>query len=138
MNAKDYLLQIQTYDSQIENTLYDIAHWKDVAMNITSHLKDEKVQSSGTKQKMEAAICKYIDAELEIVDVLFEKRKEIINTIATLKANEYNLLHKMYVQNKDLSVAAIEMDKSYRWATSVHDRALANVQKMLDEREQNE
>lgn len=138
MNAKDYLLQIQKLDKWVEDTLYEIEHWKSIAQNITSQLKDDKVQSSGAKQKMEDAICKYIDIEVEELNLLHEQRKEIISTIKLLPLAEYDLLHKMYVKGMDLKVAALEMDRSDRWATSVHGRALANVQKILNEREGNE
>lgn len=141
MNAKDYLLQIQKLDKLIENKLQEVAHWKEVATGTTVCSEGDRVQSSGSKQKMADAICRYMQMEDEInaaIDRLVDTKQEIIETIEMLSIDEYDLLHKIYVQKKELYEAAMEMDRSYRWATSIHGRALANVQKILNEREQNE
>lgn len=138
MNAKDYLLQIQKLDKLIENKLQEVAHWKAVATGTTVCSEGDRVQSSGSKQKMADAICRYMQMEDEInaaIDRLVDTKQEIIETIEQLPIDEYDLLHKIYVQKKELYEAAMEMDRSYRWATSVHGRALANVQKILNERE---
>ena len=138
MNAKDYLLQIQKLDKLIENKLQEVAHWKAVATGTTVCSEGDRVQSSGSKQKMADAICRYMQMEDEInaaIDRLVDTKQEIIETIEQLSIDEYDLLHKIYVQKKELYEAAMEMDRSYRWATSVHGRALANVQKILNERE---
>ena len=138
MNAKDYLLQIQKLDKLIENKLQEVAHWKEVATGTTVCSEGDRVQSSGSKQKMADAICRYMQMEDEInaaIDRLVDTKQEIIETIEMLSIDEYDLLHKIYVQKKELYEAAMEMDRSYRWATSVHGRALANVQKILNERE---
>lgn len=141
MNAKDYLLQIQKLDKLIENKLQEVAHWKAVATGTTVCSEGDRVQSSGSKQKMADAICRYMQMEDEInaaIDKLVDTKQEIIETIEQLHIDEYDLLHKIYVQKKELYEAAVEMDRSYRWATSVHGRALANVQKILNERKENE
>lgn len=138
MNAKDYLLQIQKLDKLIENKLQEVAHWKEVATGTTVCSEGDRVQSSGSKQKMADAICRYMQMEDEInaaIDRLVDTKQKIIETIEMLSIDEYDLLHKIYVQKKELYEAAMEMDRSYRWATSVHGRALANVQKILNERE---
>ena len=138
VNAKDYLLQIQKLDKLIENKLQEVAHWKAVATGTTVCSEGDRVQSSGSKQKMADAICRYMQMEDEInaaIDRLVDTKQEIIETIEMLSIDEYDLLHKIYVQKKELYEAAMEMDRSYRWATSVHGRALANVQKILNERE---
>lgn len=138
MNAKDYLSQIQKLDKLIENKLQEVAHWKEVATSTTVCSEGDRVQSSGSKQKMADAICRYMQMEDEInaaIDRLVDTKQEIIETIEMLHIDEYDLLHKIYVQKKELYEAAMEMDRSYRWATSVHGRALANVQKILNERE---
>ena len=141
MNAKDYLLQIQKLDRLIENKLMEVAHWKAVATGTTVCSEGDRVQSSGSKQKMADAVCRYLHMEDEInaaIDRLVDIKQEIIATIELLPIDEYDLLHKVYVQGMEMYEAAAEMDKSYRWATSVHGRALAKLQKILNERERNE
>ena len=82
-------------------------------------------------------VCKYIDLEKEIdqcIDMLVDKRKEVIGVIEQLNANEYDLLHKIYVQYMTFEEAADTNNKSYSWVTSVHGAALNHVQNILDNR----
>ena len=51
-----------------------------------------------------------------------------------MDATEYDILHKVYVQFFTLYDVADIYEKSYSWVTSIHGRALANVRKILDER----
>lgn len=154
MKAREYLQQVQKLDSMIANKLEEAEYWRSIAKGTTAHSESEKVQTSGNKQKMEDAICKYLQKEDEInadIDKLADIRQEIIETIELLPVSEYNLLYKKYVgkptkQSDDtleviyltLEEIASDMNKSYRWVTSVHGRALANVQKILNERKENE
>lgn len=138
MNAKDYLLQIQKFNKMIENKLQEAIRWKSIASSITAYLEGDRVQSSGSKQKMEDAICKCIqmeDAVNDAIDKLIDAQQEITETIEQLSTNQYDLLHKIYVQGMEVYEAAIEMKRSPTWGTTVHGRALANVQKILNERE---
>ena len=154
MKAKEYLLQVKKLDRMIENKLDEVVHWKNLAEITTANIESERVQSSGSKQKMEEAVCRYLSMESEInavIDELVDARQEIIETIELLNADEYDLLYKMYVGIRNVrrndifetiyltldEVAAVK-DKSKRWAASVHGRALVNLQKVLDERENNE
>ena len=97
----------------------------------------ERVQSTGSKQKMESAIVEYINIEDEIkaeIHRLFALEKEIIQRIEALSTTEYDVLHKIYVQGKDFQDVAEDHGKSYSWVISTHGRALANLQRILNER----
>lgn len=150
MKSKEYLLQVQKLDRMIENKLEEVEHWKNIATSTAINNDSERVQSSGSKEKMADTVCKYLTMESEInavIDKLVDTRQEIIETIELLNADEYDLLYKMYVGIRNVrkdgtqetlyltldEVAALK-DKSRRWAASVHGRALANLQKILDER----
>lgn len=137
MKAKDYLRQLQKLDKLIENKLAEKKHWQEIALGRGSSFStDDRVQSSGSQQKMADAVCKYIGIEEEInkcIDRLADTRREIISTIEELDVMEYDLLHKVYVQYMTLNEAAEAMDRrSYSWATTVHGRALQHVQKIID------
>ena len=141
MNSKSYLLQIRNFDTLINNKLAEADHWKSVAFSTSTYSEGERVQSSGNKQKMASAVEKYIDIQKEIdaaIDKLVDKKKEIIKTIEVLPTAEYDVLHKYYVQGMDFYQVAAAMGKSYSWATSVHGRALASLQRVLNERKENE
>lgn len=137
MNAKHYLLQIRKLDSLISNKLAEVDHWKNVAFGTGAYSEGDRVQSSGNKQKMAAAVERYIDIQAEItadIDKLIDLKQEVIKTIEKLSVTEYDLLHKVYVQGLTLDDVAERNDRSRSWADTVHGRALASLQRLLNER----
>ena len=138
MKAKEYLSQIEKLDKLIENKLHEADKWRQIATGTTMQNDSEKVQSSGSKQKMEDAICRCINAENEVndaIDKLVDLKQEIIHDIEQLSLHEYDVLHKKYVQFKELYEIAVDIDKSYSWVKAVHGSGLANLQKILDRKE---
>lgn len=137
MDAKQFLRQLKKLDKMIENKLAEKARWKAIATGTTAQMGGEKVQSSGSQQKMADAVCRYVDIEKEIdeqIDNLIDTRQDVISVIEKLNTTEYDILHKMYVQYMSLYDVADIYNKSYSWATTVHGRALKNVQAILDQR----
>lgn len=141
MKAKDYLLQISKIDRIIENKLYEVERWKEIATGTSISTEGEKVQSSGNKQKMAEAVCRYIQIENEVtadIDNLVNLKQDIISLIEQLSTDEYDVLHKIYIQGMTFKEVAISKDKSYSAITTIHGRALASLQRLMNEREQNE
>lgn len=138
MEAKQFLNQLKKLDKMIENKLAEKARWKTMATGTTANIGGERVQSSGSKQKMADAVGRYVDIEKEIdeqIDKLVDTRQEVISVIEKLNTTEYDLLHKVYVQYLSLYEVASMYKNTYSWATTVHGRALKNVQKILNERD---
>ena len=95
MRAKDFLQSALKIDKMIENKMYEKAQWMSIATSTTANCNGERVQSSGSKQKMADAMDKYIELEEEIndyIDRLVEKKNEIIEVIERLPAVEYDAL----------------------------------------------
>lgn len=150
MKAKEFLLQLKKLNRMIQNKTNEKEVWKSIAMSITAPLGGEKVQSSSNPHKMAEAIDEYIDIEQEMqksIVRLWEKWDEIINVLEQLNEIEYDILHKMYVgviriekngskkqYYYDFNDIADYFNKSYSWVTTIHGRALKNVQRILDER----
>lgn len=137
MKAKEYLLQLKKLDKLIENKLAEKEQWKAMATSSTQQLSADRVQTSGNPQKMADAVCKIVEIEAEIdafVDKLIDTKREVISTLERLNPTEYDLLHKVYVQYFTFEQVAEKKDKSYSWVTTVHGRALKNIQRILDER----
>lgn len=135
MKAKIYLKQIQELDIKIENKIAEVEYWKSVASSTTVSNDGERVQSSGSKQQMANAVCKYLQLEQELnneIDMLVATKQDIINHIEQLPSNEYNVLHKMYVQGYELWQMPERMNKSYSWVNAIHGRGISNLQKILD------
>lgn len=137
MRAKDYLNQISKIDRLIENKFAEMEHWKAIATGTTAYSEGDRVQSTGSKEKMADAVARYLDMEGEInadIDRLIDKKQEVISTIEQLNVDEYDILHKIYVQFKTFQEVAAEKGKSYSWVTSKHGRGLANLQRILEGR----
>ena len=137
MDAKIFLQQLKKLDYMITNKIIEKEQWMTIATGTTAQMGGERVQSSSSQQKMADAVGKYIDMEKEIdriIDMLVDTRQDVINVIEKLNATEYDLIHKIYVQYLTLDDVAELYEKSYSWVTTVHGRALKNVQKILDGR----
>lgn len=137
MRAKDFLKQLPKLNKMIENKMAEKEQWKSIALGTTSFSTSERVQSTPNQQKMSDAVVRCLDIEAEIdqcIDALVDTKKDVISVIEQLEATEYDVLHKVYVQNITLDIVADKYERSYSWATTIHGQALKNVQKILDER----
>lgn len=139
MNAKQFMKQVSKLDKLIENKLAEREQWKTIALGTTSNTEKERVQSSGSQQRMAEAVERYVDLEAEIdrcIDELIDVKKDVISVIEKLNVFEYDVLHKVYIQHMTLDEVAVLYNKSYSWATTIHGRALKSVQKILNERDE--
>lgn len=112
--------------------------WKDVAYSVTGCTDGERVQSSGSKQKMADAVISYSDIQADIKQRIAEAKeiqKGIVSKITRLKEPEYDVLHKVYIQGMSFKEVAASKKKSLSWATSTHGTALTNLQSILDAEE---
>jgi len=137
--AQLYLERIEGLNDDIENKLAEIRQWNDIALCITTNAEGERVQSSGNPQKMANAMDKVVDCKREaneMIDALIDYKQEVINTIKLLNATESNVLHKRYIQGMTYDEIGASKRKTKSWATTVHGRALQNLNKILEAREQ--
>ena len=135
--AQEYLDQIEKLDAMIGNKMVEAKQWRDVALGITAQADGERVQSSGSQQKMADAINKAVDLQGEInamIDRLIEVKKEIVATIEQLNAKEYDVLHKRYIQGMTFDEIGASRGMTKSWATTVHGRALQNLGRVLENR----
>jgi DNA-directed RNA polymerase specialized sigma subunit len=117
--------------------MYEREQWKSIATGITPNYGGERVQSSGSKQKMADAVSRYVDIEKEIdaaIDDLINRRNDVIAVIEQLDAVQYDILHKIYVQYLTLYEVADIYDRTYSNITTIHGKALKNVQEILENR----
>lgn len=135
IDAKAYLRQVEKIDLCIQNKLIERQQWRDIATGITASIGTERVQSSGSQQKMADAVVKCVDMETEIntlVDNLIEVKKDVISTIEKLDSpTEYDILHKRYIQFMTLQEIADRCGREYTTITTAHGRALKKVQNLL-------
>lgn len=137
MNAKEFLRQVKKLDRLIENKMIEVQQWKEIAENTTATLSGERVQSTHNPHRIADAIGRYIDLEAEIkrdIDALIATKKDVIEVIEQLNADEYDVTHKIYVQFLTYDETAYICKQSKSWVTTAHGRALKHVQRILNER----
>lgn len=135
VTAKRFLQKVKKLDALIKNKLIEKQQWEEVAYSITAQSGGERVQTTADPQRMASAIEKYIDIEREInesIQKLHDARNEVLAVIEKLPADEYDFLHAVYIQHKSLVDVAAEKHYTYSWATTMHGRALTNVQRIID------
>lgn len=142
MEAKVYLQKLAKIDLQIVNKTIEINNLidrlKSAASGKTAINYGERVQSSGSKDKMADNVSEYTDLERELEQYINEKLAEknaILKDIEMLPVAEYELLHKIYVQGFTLKQVSIQKCCSYSAITSLHKVAKKRLQEILDERE---
>lgn len=136
-DAKSFLKQLKKLEMMITNKLIEKEQWRAMAVGITPQYGGERVQSSGSQQRMADAVCKYIDIGTEIdeaIDRLIDARMDVISVIEQLDAVEYDVLHKVYVQYLTLYEVADIYDRTYSNITTIHGKALKHVQCILENR----
>lgn len=137
MDVKEYLGQIKDLELNIKHMQEELEELRSVATKITSTLSGERVQSSGSNQKMADAVCSFVDLEKEISAKIAEsylKKREIIKTIELLDYKNRDFLYKVYVQGYSLSDVASMSNKEYGWSTYRHGIALERLREILKER----
>lgn len=149
MKAKTYLERIKKQDAQIDALNEEIATLDAIAKKTTSVMGGERVQASTSQQKMADTVEKIVllKAELnEEIDKFIDYRKEALKLISeACDADCYKLIHKRYIGTYDTEKErvifktweqiAVEIGFTYQWVSDgLHQRALSQVQKVLDER----
>ena len=137
MNAKEYLQQIKKMDTKINTDIEELANLEALVTKTTSVMSEDKVQTSGSQEKMADCVAKIVDMQNEIsaeIDRLIDYKKEARQLICeACDADCTKLLHKRYFNFETWEQIAVEMNYTYQWVSGkLHKRALSQVQKVLD------
>ena len=139
MKAKTYLKQIKIMDAKINADIEELASLEALATRTTSVLGGERVQSSGSQQKMADCVAKIVDMKEKInkeIDRYIDYKSEARELLAECEAECIALISKRYFQLKTWEEIAVDMNFTYQWVSGgMHQKSLAQVQKALDERE---
>ena len=140
MKAITYLKKIEAMDAGVKTRLEEVENLMALATRTTVAMDGERVQSSGSQQKMADCVVKIAAAkekyEAEVNAVLNYRREalEIVNE--NCDPDCIKLLYGRYFQYKDWEEIAEELKFSDKWVSGgLHQRALSQVQKALDRKE---
>lgn len=139
MTADEFLSQIEKYDTLIDGKLNERQKLWCLATKVTASFDREAVQSSGVSDKVGDIGAKLVDVEREIdeiVDFYIDIQRECIEVIERLanKPLMYKVIHKHYVEYMSYAEIAEEEHYSYTWIMEIRDRALREVEKILQEK----
>lgn len=134
--AQVFLESYEMDSVKMECKLEERQFWHDLSLTITGQMGGERVQSSGSKDKMAQArdVCVTMEDDiLSQVTNLAARHKVVTGVLDQLdNPTEYKLLHQRYIQFKELKVIADNFGSDYTWATTVHGRALKSVEAILE------
>ena len=139
MKAINYLKKIKTMDAQIDADILEIARLEALATKTTAVMGGERVQSSGSQEKMADCVVKIADMKdklnKEIHDFLDYKDKARKLIAEACDADCCRLLHKRYFLDNTWEQIAVQLNYTYQWVSGgLHQKALAQLQKALDEK----
>lgn len=134
MTTKQYLGQINRLDSMIQNKLTEIYQLKTMVCSVTVSSNKERVQTSGSKDKLGDMVSKIVDLESEtdkIIDSFIEKRNKITNQIDQIENTDYyNVLSMRYVSKKTFEDISSATHWSIRKVFMLHDKAILEFEKL--------
>lgn len=129
MDTREYLNQIQRYDKIIKNKQEELEHLNSLVTGLSSFSYGERVQKSGSQDKMGDSVAKIADLQVEIKNIIneyLERRTEVIHTIDSVKNPVlYDILFQKYVNGKTLDIIADGIGYSYQRTKELHLSAIA-------------
>lgn len=129
MSNEEYLGMIEKLNLLIGNKILEKEELFTIATKTTQD-NDGMPHATGTSDKVGNSTVKIVEKEAEIdrvIDLFYDLKQEIIGQIQKLPAEEYDVLHKSFVQGISLSTIAEEKNKHVDTIKSVRRKGIANV-----------
>ena len=136
MRAEDYMLQYRRCRVEIERCRERIQILSDNCQRVTSSWQEDKVQSSHLPDKLGELIARISDLEEDLmiqVSEAIDLMNQIEGVINLIPDPDYQrVLHKRYIACKTYEQIANDMIISERWAWELNQRALREVDKLIN------
>lgn len=132
MTAREYVGQLERIDILLASKSAEKSRWRALALDTGARQSGDKVQGSGNQQKMAGAVESAVDIDAEIAS-LQAQRHEITRTLERLQVDEFWMLNTVYGKHASIGQAAWERGKSYSWGRALHNRAMENLEKILND-----
>lgn len=133
MSNEEYLGMIEKLNLLITNKILEKEELFTIATKTTQE-NDGMPHATGTSDKVGNGTVKIVEKEMEIdrvIDLFYDLKQEIIGQIQKLPAEEYDVLHKSFVQGLALVAIAEEKRKHLDTIKSIRRRGIANI-RILD------
>lgn len=129
MTNEEYLDMIEKLNLLINNKIMEREELFVIATKTTQE-NDGMPHATGTSDKVGNGSVKLLDKEAEIdrvIDLFYDLKTEIIGQIQKLPADEYDVLHKSYVQGISLTDIATEKNKHIDTIKKIRRSGIRNV-----------
>lgn len=141
MTAKEFLSQAYRLGKKIDWKIQQVDSLNDLATKATGTLTGMPHTPSPSTSRLADVVAKIVDMQEVInaeIDRLVDIKAEIAEVIRKVENDDYrSLLELRYLCYKEWEVIAQEMHYSLRWTYTMHGRALAVVDKILEEKASN-
>jgi DNA-directed RNA polymerase specialized sigma24 family protein len=130
MSNEDYLGMIEKLNLLINNKILEKEELFAITTK-TTQANDGMPHATGTSDKVGNGAVKLLEKETEInrtIDVFADLRDEIIQQIQLLPPDEYDVLHKSFVQGMSLSMIAKTKGKALNTIKAIRRNGISNVQ----------
>ena len=130
MGTEQYLNQLRDMKRRIACKRRDAQMWRSIAESLSVPLDGDRVQSTGSGDKMAESVAKAVDCEREIDKLTFAMLKlqeEIMKRIDSMENYNHSIiLSEYYVHGMSLNKISIEWGRSVRHLKRVKSEAIAS------------
>jgi DNA-directed RNA polymerase specialized sigma24 family protein len=129
MSNEEYLGMIEKLNLLINNKILEKEELFTVATKTTQE-NDGMPHATGTSDKVGNGTVKLVEKENEIdraIDLFYDLKGEIIGQMQKLPADEYDVLHKSYVQGMSLTTIAKVKGKAVNTIKAIRRTAICNI-----------
>ena len=128
MTTEKYLSQAVRFERMIKNKFSEMSRYQDLITSVSVSTEGERVQSSGSKDKIGEFASRIIDMQNEI-QALTVKRDMIINQIEGIENPDlYQVLYSKYVDGINLYEIKDIIHCSKTQVYRVHEKAIAEFE----------
>lgn len=135
MTAKEYLGQARFLDMRINSKIQQVASLNELATKCTTTMSDMPKNPNRGDSRMADSVIKIIDLQDEInsdINKLVELKREIMGVIKAVPNMEYQtLLEKRYLCFITWEQIAVDMNYSMQYTFRIHERALKEIDQLL-------
>lgn len=139
MNAKDFLMRPTQLKCNIDMLADTITMLECQAENITAVLSPVP-GGKGQNKDFSAAVDRIVDLKKKLAQMNLERTNAIIEVETVIeripRIKERPILKKQYLDDKTLKQIAVELKYSYQHTRDLHSKAIKEVQKILNKKEE--
>lgn len=130
MGTEQYLSQLRDMKRRIACKRRDAQMWRSIAESLSVPIEGDRVQSTGSGDKMAESVAKAVDCEREIDKLTFTMLKlqeEIMKRIDSMENYNHSIiLSEYYVHGMSLNKISAEWGRSVRHLKRVKSEAIAS------------